>query len=81
MSGLGGKSGRRGGSKRKKKHVSPHVPPQALFPQHPPIPTARTHPKPTRTYHICSNARERVDPATISSYRFGALEQPLWDLL
>jgi hypothetical protein len=48
VSGLGGKSGRRGGSKRKKKHISPHMPPQALFPQHPPISdsthTPQTHP-------------------------------------
>ena len=48
VSGLGGKSGRRGGSKRKKKHISPHMPPQALFPQHPPSSdsthTPQTHP-------------------------------------
>ena len=48
MSGLGGKSGRRGGSERKKKHIPPHIPPQALFPQPPPSSdsthTPQTHP-------------------------------------
>ena len=48
MSGLGGKSGRRGGSERKKKHIPPHISPQALFPQPPPSSdsthTPQTHP-------------------------------------
>jgi len=48
MSGLGGKSGRREGSERKKKHIPPHMPPQALFPQPPPSSdsthTPQTHP-------------------------------------
>ena len=51
------------------RHCS-HNPPRA--------PTAPTHPKPTRTHHIY---QKRVDPATTSNHRFGALEQPLWDLL
>ena len=48
MAGFGGKSGRRGGSERKKKHIPPHIPPQALFPQPPPSSdsthTPQTHP-------------------------------------
>ena len=34
--GFGGKSGRRGGSERKKKQFPHQIPPQALFPQPPP---------------------------------------------
>jgi hypothetical protein len=47
-----------------------HNPPRA--------PTARTHPKPTRTYHIYQKSREKGRP---SNHRLGALEQPLWNLL
>jgi hypothetical protein len=77
--GFGGKSGRRGGSERKKKssfltkyrpkHCS-HTPPRA--------PTAPTHPKPTRTHHIWPVCSKR---AVSSNPRFRGLEQPLWDLL
>jgi hypothetical protein len=41
--------GRREGSERKKKHIPPHIPPQALFPQPPPS-SDSTHTPQTHTH-------------------------------
>ena len=72
MSGFGGKSGRRGGSERKKKPFSPQIPPQALFPQPPPSSnsthTPQTH---THTPYLPECSRKR----SIECSRKGSIQQ------
>ena len=82
MSGFGGKSGRRGGSERKKKAVfTPNLAPGAVPTTAPELRqhahTSNPHAHTTFTRMLAKRVAKRVDPATISNPGFGALEQPL----